>query len=135
VTDAGGPLSASDRATLKKAAFGAVYLVSRADPGFFAMVRESAAASGALTGATGLVGEVFTSGGLPKLPRDDAQAEAVVLPALRASVEILGVKAPDEVETYRETVLTAVERAAAAAHGVTPQETAVVAKIRAALAA
>jgi hypothetical protein len=126
-------LTAEERATLKRAAFGAVYLVSSADPGFFAMLKESAAASDALTTAHGLVGEIFTSGGLPTLPRTSAAAEAVVLPALRESMSILRAKAPREASTYRASVLTAVERAAAATRGVHPEEAAVVAKVRAAL--
>jgi hypothetical protein len=127
-------LTSDERATLKRAAFGAVYLVSNAEPGFFAMLKESAAASGALTAADGLVGEVFTSGGLPTLPRGSAaEAEAVVLPALRESMSILRAKAPQEASTYRSTVLSAVERAAAAARGVNPEEAAVVAKVREAL--
>jgi hypothetical protein len=127
-------LTEQERATLKRAAFGAVYLVSNAEPGFLALFKESAAASDALTGADGLVGEIFTSGALPKLPhRSAAEAEAVVLPELRESMAILRAKAPDEAPTYRSTVLSAVERVAAAARGVNPEEAAVLAKVRAAL--
>ena len=97
------PLTTDERATLKRAAFGAVYLVSNADPGFMAMLRESAAASGAFTDTTGLLNEVLTTGALPKLPRDDP--EAAVLPALRESLTILSAKAPDLVDAYRSTVL------------------------------
>jgi hypothetical protein len=126
------PLTTDERATLKRAAFGAVYLVSNADPGFMAMLRESAAASGAFTHTTGLINEVLTTGALPKLPRDNP--EAAVLPALRESLTILAAKAPDLVDAYRSAVLAAVERSASAAHGVTAQEAAIMAKVRAALA-
>jgi hypothetical protein len=130
------PLTPDERATLKRAAFGAIYLISNADPGFVAMLRESAAASDALTDASGLVYDVLTTGALPKLPRNDpAKVEAVVLPALRQSLAILAAKAPAEVDAYRSTVLAAVERTAAAVHGVNEQEAAMLAKVRDALGA
>jgi hypothetical protein len=128
-------LTDHERATLKRAAFGVVYLVSNAEPGFLSMVRESVAASGAFTGARGLARDVLTSGRLPQLPRNDPRrVEAEVLPALTQSLAILRAKAPDEVENYRDAVLSAAQRAAEAAHGVNAGEAAVLAKVRAALA-
>jgi hypothetical protein len=128
-------LTDHERATLKRAAFGVVYLVSSADPGFLSMVRESVAASGAFTTARGLARDVLTSGGLPNLPRKDpGRAEAEVLPALTESVAILRAKAPGEVDNYRDAVLAAAQRAAEATHGVNASEAAVLAKVRAALA-
>jgi hypothetical protein len=124
-------LTAEEKSTLKTAAFGAVYLVSDADPGFFAMLRESFAASGALAGATGLVKEVLSTGPLPKLPRASiAEVEALVLPALARSVAILREKAPSEVDNYQAAVVTAVEQAANAAHGVNPREADALAKVK-----
>lgn len=132
-------LTDDERATLKRAAFGAVYLVTNADPGFLTLLRESAAASGAFTGASGLVRDVLTTGGLPTLPRasrkDQGRVEAEVLPALTESVAILRAKAPDEVDNYCEAVLSASQRAAEAARGVHESEAAVLAKVRAALVA
>jgi hypothetical protein len=116
--------------TLKAAAFGAVYLVANADPGFFAVLRESFAASDAFADSTGLVKQVLTGGGLPKLPSD---AESFVLPALRRSVRILSAKAPEELENYRHTVELTVDRVAGAADGVSVQETAMIDKVKAAL--
>ncbi|HEV7711656.1 MAG TPA: hypothetical protein VGP16_25945 [Asanoa sp.] len=128
-------LTDHERATLKRAAFGVVYLVSTADPGFLTILRESAAAAGAFTGARGLARDVLTSGALPTLPRKDPErVEAEVLPALAESLAILRVKAPDEVDNYRDAVLSAAQRAAEAARGVNPSEAAVLAKVRAALA-
>jgi hypothetical protein len=128
------PLSESDLQTLKTAAFGAVYLVSNADPGFFSMLRESFAASGALSSGKGVVRQVLTTGGLPTLPRQPREAvEAVVLPALRKSVAILREKAPEELADFRTLLLDAVERVAAATGGVTEAEAAALDKIRAAL--
>jgi hypothetical protein len=131
-------LTDHERATLKRAAFGVVYLVSNADPGFLAMLRESVAASGAFTTAKGLARDVLTSGAIPRLPRasrkNQARVEQEVLPALSESLTILRAKAPGEVDNYRDAVLTAAQRAAEAAHGVRPSEAAVLAKVRAALA-
>jgi hypothetical protein len=128
-------LNDHERATLNRAAFGVVYLVSNADPGFLSMLRESVAASEAFTGARGLARDVLTSGALPKFPRRDVDGvEAEVFPALGQSLAILRAKAPDEVDNYRDAVLSAAQRAAEAVHGVNASEAAVLAKVRAALA-
>ncbi|NJP33789.1 hypothetical protein [Micromonospora thermarum] len=128
-------LTAEERLTLKTGAFGAVFLVSNADPGMLALVRESFAASGAMADASGIVKEALTTGPLPKLPRDSAlEIESVVLPALTRAVTILRTKAPSEVGTYREVVLAAADRVAQAHHGVSPEEAVMIERIRAALA-
>jgi hypothetical protein len=129
------PLTDEEKQVLKTGAFGAVYLVSNADPGFFAMLKESVAASGVLAGTTGLIREVLTGGGQPLVPRQPPEAvEAAVLPALREAMVILRAKAPDEADRYRDTVLSAVGRVAAASHGVHAAEAAVIEKVSAALA-
>jgi hypothetical protein len=139
------PLTEDEKQTLKAAAFGAVYLVSNADPGFFNVLRESFAASAALAGASGLVKEVLTGGPLPKLPKSPpadsagggagrSDTEAFVLSALRRSLAILAAKAPAELENYRSTVANAVDRVAGAADGVSEQESGMIAKVKAALA-
>ncbi|SCG38049.1 hypothetical protein [Micromonospora inositola] len=128
-------LTAEERLTLKTGAFGAVFLVSNAEPGMFAMIRESMAASGALSDASGVVKEALTVGPLPQLPRDSAlEVEAVALPALTRAVAILRDKAPGEVEAYRSVVLAAADRVAGAHRGVALAEAAVIDRIRAALA-
>ena len=138
------PLTEDERQTLKTAAFGAVYLVANADPGFFNVLRESFAASGALAGATGPLREVLTKGPLPRLPKsppaDSAGAGAgqsdpieFVLSALRRSVAILAEKAPDELAEYQSTVIGAVDRVAEAADGVSEKEYAMIARVKEAL--
>jgi hypothetical protein len=128
------PLTEDEKQTLKTAAFGAVYLVANADPGFVNVLRESFAASGALAGATGLVKEALIKGPLPRLPKSPpADVAEVVLPALRRSVAILAEKAPDELEPYQSTVLTAVDRVAEAANGVSEKEYAMIARVKEAL--
>jgi hypothetical protein len=130
------PLTDEEKMTLKTGAFGAVFLVSNADPGFFAMVKESFAASGALAETSGPVKDVLTRGPLPELPKDSpAAVEAAVLPALRESVAILRAKAPEEFDTYRAAVLTAADRVASAVRGVSQAETEAMAKVRQALEA
>ncbi|MEU8024310.1 hypothetical protein AB0B88_19085 [Micromonospora haikouensis] len=129
------PLTDEERLTLKTGAFGAVFLVSNADPGMFAMLRESFAASGAMAGASGPVKEALTTGPLPRLPRDSAlEVEAVVLPALGRAVEILRAKSPGDVAAYRKLVLAAADQVARAHRGVTPAEAEVIDRIRGALA-
>lgn len=128
-------LTDAEKMTLKTAAFGAVFLVSDADPGVLAMLKESFAASGAIADTSGLVKEVLTTGPLPSLRAESSSAvEATVLPALRRSVAILRERAPDEVGPYRSAVLTAADAVARAHRGVDAAEAAVIAKITDALA-
>ncbi len=128
-------LTADERLTLKTGAYGAVFLVSNAEPGTLALVRESFAASGAFAHASGVVKEALTTGPLPELPRDSAlEIEAIVLPALGRAVRILRAKSPEDVETYRSVVLAAADRVARASRGVASAEAAVIDRIREALA-
>ncbi|MFV2100503.1 hypothetical protein [Micromonospora sp. LOL_024] len=124
-------LTDEEKLILKTGAFGAVFMVSNADPGVLAVFRESFAASGAMAGASGVVKEALTGGPLPKLPRDSAlEVEAVVLPALRRAQQILAEKAPQDVGVYRAVVLAAADRTARAHNGVSPAEAEVVERIR-----
>ncbi len=129
------PLTEDEAQTLKVGAFGAVFLVANADPGIFNVLRESFAASGAISASTGLVRAVLTSGRLPRLPESSGDVAGVVLPALSDSVTILAAKAPAEVANFRSTVVNAVERVAAASDGVSEKESAMVASVREALGA
>jgi hypothetical protein len=131
-----------EKKTIKDAAYGAVALVSNADPGLLDVVREGFAASKELAGTAGEVREALTGGGLPELIRvpvarleDLAELEVRVLPLLREAVAILEAKAPIEAEVYRATVLAACARTAAAVGGVKPPEGAAIDKVRAALGA
>ncbi|MFY1700801.1 MULTISPECIES: hypothetical protein [Micromonospora] len=129
-------LTEDEQLTLRTGAFGAVFLVSNADPGVFAMVRESFAASGVMSGASGLVKEVLANGPLPRLPRDSTlEVESVVLPALGRAMAILRDKAPGEAQNYRSVVLTAADEVARAHKGVSPAEAEAIDRIRQALAA
>ncbi|MBM0238559.1 hypothetical protein JNW88_17890 [Micromonospora sp. ATA32] len=128
-------LTDEERLTLKTGAFGAVFLVSNADPGMLAVVKESFAASDALSGASGLVKEALTTGPLPRLPRDSTlEVESVTFPALGRAVRILREKSPDDLAAYRSVVLAAADRVARAHRDVSPAEAAMIDRIRAALA-
>ncbi len=139
------PLTEDEAHTLKAALFGAVYLVANVDPGLFNVLRESFAASGALTNATGLVRQVLTSGTLPRLPKSPpveatagtgaSDITTYVMSALRESVVILSDKAPEELEKFRAVVTDAVDRVAAAADGVSQKEEAMIAIVKEALGA
>lgn len=126
-------LTAEEKMTLKTAAFGAVFLVSNADPGLLALVRESFAASNAIAASTGIVRDALTSGPLPRLAGTPAEVEAAVLPKLRRAVGILQAKAPQDAAQYRGIVLTATEEVAKASRGVNRDEAAMIAKVRDAL--
>jgi hypothetical protein len=127
-------LTVEEKMTLKNAVYGAVYLVSNVDPGFFATFRESFAASKRLAGSVGVVRDALTSDGIPGLPRSSArELETIVLPALSDSVRILRAKAPEEVEAFRAIVLAACGEVAAAAGGTGDAENAEIGRIRGAL--
>ncbi|TDC77534.1 hypothetical protein E1193_22345 [Micromonospora sp. KC606] len=127
-------LTDEELSILKTGAFGAVFLVSNADSGIFAMIRESFAASGVLGEASGVLRQALTTGPLPRLPQGSTPAvEVAVLPALSRAVEVLRVKSPEEVAVYREVVLAAAARVARAHGGVTPGEAAAIERIRKAL--
>lgn len=130
------PLTTDEKMTLKTAAYGAVSLVSNADPGVFSMIKESFAASHPFANATGLVKDALTTGGLPELPRESpAELEAVVLPVLRQSVAILQAKAPQELDNFRSAVVTAIDRVGRAYRGVNEDEAAATARVKDALGA
>ncbi|WDZ87316.1 hypothetical protein [Micromonospora cathayae] len=130
----GQSLTAEEKLTLKTGAFGAVFLVSNADPGLLALVRESFAASGVIAGARGVVKDALTSGPLPRLPEGSAQqVELAALGALDRALAILREKAPGEVAAYRSVVLTAADRVARAHRGVDPAEQVAIDRIRAVL--
>jgi hypothetical protein len=126
-------LTDAERDTVRLAAFGAVVLVSQAEPGAFDAMREGVAASGALARAPVGLATLLREGGLPALPEGGAAAlESGVLAALRDSVTILS-RDPAWLAGFRHVVREAVARAASAAHGVAETEAAMITRIDAAL--
>jgi len=123
-----------ERDTLRTAAFGALFLVSHADPGFLGSIKESFAGSKALADSSPTLRDLLKSGGLPPVPKGSpAEIETGVLSALQQSTAILQAKSPEELDGFRSAVATACDQVATAHEGVTETETAAVAKVRAAL--
>jgi hypothetical protein len=122
-----------EKQKLRSAAFGAVFLVTKADPGMFDMIRESFAASKSLAQAPGDLQAVFK--GMPKMPKGDAsQMEGTVLSELSSSVAMISTKDPAQLNAYRQTVLDACASAAeAAGGGVNQAETETMSKVMSAL--
>jgi hypothetical protein len=125
-----------ERQTIRTAAFGAVYMVSSAEPGFFDTVKESFAGSKAFAQSTELR-DILRSGGLPKMPKGSPQEiEQGVLSALSESQQILASKGPDDLKGFQTAVSNAVDEVAkAAGGGASPVEAEAVGKVKAAIGA
>lgn len=125
-----------ERQTLRTAAFGAVYMVSSAEPGFFDMVKESFAGSKAFAKSPELR-DILRSGGLPKMPQGSPEdIEHGVISALNESQDILKSKGPDELRGFQTAVSNAVDEVAnAAGGGASPAEAEALTKVRAAIGA
>lgn len=123
-----------DKDVIRRAAFGAVALVSKADPGFFATFKESAAGSKVLASAPENIRNIL-KGGLVAPPTGSSmeEVEQKVLADLQTSVQQLSAN-PADAAGYRDVITAAVEAVAAASKGVAPAEQAVIDKIKAALA-
>lgn len=125
----------AERDTVRNAAFGAIALVSKADPGFFSSFKESLAGSKALASGPKEITEILKGGGLPKPPTGDAAAqEAAVLSGLTAAVGVLNAKADGSAEAFKGVILEATQKVAEASDGVNAEEQAVLDKVKAALA-
>ena len=125
----------TEHETIRNSAFGAIALVSKADPGFFATFKESMAGSRAFTAAPPAVQELLKSGGFPSPPRGDAaEVERQVMDGLSQAMSILNAKDASAAQGYREVIEAAADAVANAAGGVADSEKAVIDKIRSALA-
>ncbi len=125
-----------EKKQLRSAAFGAVFLVSQADPGMFDMIKESFAASKSFSQASGDLQDVFRGMSMPSVPKGSKdQVEQGILGDLSASVATLQSKFPQELDAYRHVVLDACTSAAEAAKGVSTEETAALSKVTSALGA
>lgn len=126
--------SDSEKQTLRNAAYGAVFLVSNAEPGMFDMIKESFAASKSFAQASGDMQGVFRGMSMPSIPKGNpADLEPGVLSELSNSVKTLEQKAPDDADAYRHIVIDACTNAAQAAKGVSAAETEMLGKVTAAL--
>lgn len=133
-TDPTTTLTEADHTLIRRSTFGAIALVSQADPGFFATFKESMAGSRALQEAPQEVKALLSEGGFPAPHTGSAsEVRAQVMADLREAMAVLGAKAPAQVEGFRQVVLAAADRVAAASRGVAPEEQAVIEEIRQAL--
>ncbi len=126
-----------ERQTLRTGAFGAVFLVSNAEPGLMDMVKESFAASKSFATSSPELRDLLKSGGMPQLPKGTpTDIESGILAALRQSTSILQAKGQPELDGFRSAVGDAVDDVAMAAGGGTSEaETAAIGKVKAALGA
>lgn len=117
--------------TLRTAVFGAMVLVSTAEPG--ALDEESHAGIKAMATFSPRLRQVLGAA-RPELPAGSAaDVEHGVLDALRRSVAILAAKTPAEAEAFPSAVLAVCEEVASADGRVGAAESAVVGKVRAAV--
>ncbi|GIH10792.1 hypothetical protein Rhe02_88590 [Rhizocola hellebori] len=115
--------------TIRTAAFGAMTLVAAADPGFFAMFKESMAGAKALAAAPQPLQGMLKSGGMPTAAKDKAS----VLAALQQSKQILSAKSPEDLAAFQNVIATACNEVASAANGVAETEVAAINEVRSAI--
>jgi hypothetical protein len=121
--------------TLRSAAMLASAWVSRAEKGMFDSLKESFAASKAIASSPPEIAALVGKGGFPEMPKGNpAEVETRTLALLGEAVALLRAKAPQLLDGYRAMVLQSCRDAAAAAGDTSANETAVIAKVEAALA-
>ncbi len=118
-----------ERDTIRTAAFGAMTLVAAADPGFFAMFKESMAGAKALAAAPQPLQGLLKAGGMPHPAKD----KATVLAALQQSKQILSAKSPEDLAAFQNVIATACNEVASASQGVAESEVAAINEVRAAI--
>ncbi|WP_122263386.1 hypothetical protein [Ornithinimicrobium cerasi] len=128
------PFTDDEHELIRRSAFGAIALVSRSDPGFFSMFKESMAGSKALQEAPEGVKALLSEGGFPTPPAGSPEeVEETLLADLGQTMRVLRAKAPTQAQAYRDVILAASDRVAAASDGVAAEEQQMIEKIRAAL--
>jgi len=128
-------LTTDDHTLIRRAAFGAIALVSNSDRGFLAMFSESMAGSKSLHEAPDDIKELLKEGDFPKPPMGKPEeVETAMLGDLRQAVSTLEAKAPQQAQGFRDVILAACDRVANAVRGVSDQEAAMLEKVRAAVA-
>jgi tellurite resistance protein len=124
--------SDAESRTLRRAVYGAMVLVSHADPG--PVVEERFAGLKAMVNLPAELREVLTSSRVRLPEGTDADLENAVLEALRASVKILAAKAPEEAAAFPDAVIAICHEVATADGQVADAEDEMITKVRAALA-
>jgi len=134
-------LSDSEIETLHRGALGAGLLVAVSDLGFFDTFKEAGTLAKHVAAARGssesaVIRRVAEGRGTGfGVTTPPGEIESGTLEALRASVQLLQSKAPDELEAYRSFVLDLARSVAAAAPGGDAAESGAIAKIEGALGA
>lgn len=120
---------------IRRAAFGAMALVSNADPGFLSMFKESMAGSRALAAAPDGVKSLLKEGGFPSPPMGSSkeEIEGKIVTELGQAVQLLDARAPEQAQGFRDVVLSACDAVANASKGVAPEEQAVIDKVKQAM--
>jgi len=126
-------LSDQERETVRDAAVGALTYVSKSDPGFFAMFKESAAGAKVLAQAPEDVRDLFKSGGFPSMPGGEGSIDDRLLGQLSSAVQLLQSKAPEQVDGFRNVLLEACNAVADSSKGVSDDERSALDRVRAAL--
>lgn len=118
-----------DKDTIRRAALGAVSLVSSAQPGFFDMFRETLAGSQVFAKAPANIQELLKGGFMRPPTGSKEQVEAELLADLTRATQILSPN-PADLEGYRDVILDACRQVAEAAKGVAPDEEAMIQRVR-----
>jgi len=118
--------------TLRRAVYGAMVLVSHADPG--PVVEERFAGLKAMVNLPPELREVLNASRVRLPEGTDADLENAVLEALRSSMKILGEKAPEEAAVFPDAMISICREVAAADGQVADAEDEMITKVRAALA-
>jgi hypothetical protein len=122
-----------EKQTIRTGVFGAVALVSNAQPGILDTLKEGVASAKALKETSPELRDVL-KGGLPQFPKSPAELESLVLADLAQATTILRERNPSEVNSFRDLVVSACEKAAAAGGGgVQDSEAAEISKVKQAL--
>ncbi|KNX38042.1 hypothetical protein [Luteipulveratus halotolerans] len=124
-----------EKDVIRRAAFGAIALVSKADPGFFATFKESAAGSKVLATAPETIKQLF-KGGLvgPPSGGSAAEIEQAILGDVQQAVQILA-KDPADRQAFTDVITKACQQVAEASRSVAPAEQDAIAKVNQALGA
>ena len=120
---------------VRGAAFGAMAVVSKADPGFFAMFKESMAGAKALATAPPEIRELLGTGFVAPPTGAGQDLEGAVVSQLQQARDMLAVTAPELLDGFRGVVLAACQATAEADNGVSDAERATIAAIENVLSA
>ncbi|GIG61966.1 hypothetical protein Lfu02_63380 [Longispora fulva] len=116
-----------ERDTIRAAAFGAVSLVSAAEPGHFDVHSEHLAASRVLAVVPTSLRSLLM---VDRIPIATSTDRAAVLASLEQSAQILAARSAEDLDAFREVIAHACGAAAAAVGGVSDRESAAVTDVR-----